>query len=196
MQRDHIAGLPSLDWRSWAETTPSIISKCFCNTGFAAGNDISDEDDNIDEGPTIHELGNELNIELDVNLDSQVPIEDDSDEWEKALVDQFRDSPLSEDEQGDPAASSDDDSSPCEISPGSDMTYEEVLGLVQKIKNFAVVNDDQLLLPIQELQILTEKAIVKNKCKQVQSSINSYLNLYDNVCVCFDCVIHYSFYIL
>ena len=66
------------------------------------------------------------------------------------------------------------DSSPCEISPGSDMTYEEVLGLVQKMKKFAVVNDDQLLLPIQELQILTEKAIAKNKCKQVQSGINSY----------------------
>ena len=49
-----------------------------------------------------------------------------------------------------------------------------ILGLVQKIENFAVVKDDQLLLPIQELQILTEKAIAKNRCKQVQSSINSY----------------------
>ena len=163
--------LDCLHWigRSWAVTTPSTISKCFCSTGFAAGNDISDEDDNNDEGPTIHELATELNIKLDVNFDSQIPIEDDSDEWEKVLVDQFRDSPLSEDEQEDLAASSDD-----EISPGSDMTYEDVLGLVQKIKNFAVVKDDQLLLPIQELQILTEKAIAKNRCKQVQSSINSY----------------------
>ena len=62
------------------------------------------------------------------------------------------------------------------------MTYEDVLGLVQKIKNFAVVKEDQLLLPIQELQILTEKAIVKNRCNKYRVALTLTLNLYDNVC--------------
>ena len=173
-----ISLLDCIHWiaKSWMETQPSTITKCFNATGFPTDNDGDTEDESNDQDEiSLLDLAKELNFELDENCDSELPTEDDSSDWEKALVDQFRDSPT-EDSQDHVGLIDDydDDDSMSEIQPGSEMNYEDVLGLLRKLKNFALLKDERFLMHVQELESLTEVSIAKQKCAKRQSTLDSF----------------------
>ena len=68
----------------------------------------------------------------------------------------------------------DDDDSMSEIQPGSEMNYEDVLGLLRKLKNFTLLKDERFLMHVQELESLTEVSIAKQKCAKRQSTLDSF----------------------
>ena len=68
-----------------------MIVTCFCETGFPNCSDVEytrDESADNDDDIGLPELAQELQIELDEHVDDDVPTEDNSENWERALVDQ------------------------------------------------------------------------------------------------------------
>lgn len=72
--------------------------------------------------------------------------------------------------------SNDDDTSACESKPESDMTYTDVLCLVRKLKTFAFNKDERYLDLSDELEIMTERNMVKQKCAKPQLTLHVVRN--------------------
>ena len=82
-------------WRSetWKETRIETLSKCFKLSGFPISSEVnsdSDADDADDDIPLIQLAKINTIAQVDrktlVAFDQHVPIEDDTDEWEKNLI--------------------------------------------------------------------------------------------------------------
>ena len=166
--------LDAIHWtdQSWTETASSTIVKCFCETGFPNYSDVEctrDESGDIDDDIGLPELAQELQIELDEHVDDDVPTEDNSEDWERALVDQFK--------NNEPAEVESDDNDEIETESVCDMTYEEVLKTVQKLKTFALIKDGRYLPHIQALESLTETQLAKLRCQKKQSTLDSFISM-------------------
>ena len=157
--------------QSWTKTASSTIVTCFCETGFPNCSDVEytrDESADNDDDIGLPELSQELQIELDEHVDDDVPTEDNSENWERALVDQFKSNETVEVES--------DDNDEIETESVCDMTYEEVLKTVQKLKTFALIKDGQYLPHIQALESLIE---TKLRCQKKQSTLDSFICVLD-----------------
>ena len=58
--------------------------------------------------------------------------------------------------------------------PGSNLSHEEVLDMVIKFKNFAVHKDVNYLQLVLELENLTERKILEQRCNQMQLTWDSF----------------------
>lgn len=172
--------LDAIGWvvKAWDCVKTETVVKCFKSVGFSSSyRDIScdmDDDDEFDDDDDVPlaVLVQQFRYTRDdfEQFDQDVPTEDDSDEWECNLVQSFQEpSDSSRDYVSD--AESDDVQ---EHLPGSELSHSEVLDMLIKMKNFAMEKDGDYLSAVQELQMLTERKIVKAKCTQKQSTIDCF----------------------
>ena len=61
------------------------------------------------------------------------------------------------------------------VPTGSDMTYVEVLEMVNKLKNFAVYKDERFLKHVQDIESLTQATIVKQRCASRQVTMEHFV---------------------
>ena len=150
------------------------IVKCFKSVGFSSqyrdiSSDLGDDDEFNDDDVPLAALAQQFRYTREdfEQFDQDVPTEDDSNEWEHNLVQSFK-----ETSEGSPDNVSDTEADDVQENlPGSELTHSEVLEMLLKIKNFAMEKDSDYLSSVQELQVLTERKIVKSKCLQKQYTI-------------------------
>ena len=170
--------LDAINWlaSAWDETKESTISKCFVGAGFSATGSVAEEDEEDEDDIPLARLAHELDANIDTNrldqFDDNAPIEDNSDNWENELLINFRagDHDESEDNHSDYEVEPD-----ISVPTGSDMTYVEVLEMVNKLKNFAVYKDERFLKHVQDIESLTQATIVKQRCARRQVTMEHFV---------------------
>lgn len=173
--------LDAVHWisKSWKETRVDTISKCFVSSGFPVTTDInsheSDSDDEDDDIP-LNQLAKISSVALVdretlVEFDQNLPIEDDSDEWEKNLVETH-----SSVEINDNASESEDDSAEIDTSE-PELTLDEITAFSKRLMKFATVKDDNFLSVAQELNSKSETAILQRCLKKKQVSVVDFFKV-------------------
>ncbi|XP_063614693.1 tigger transposable element-derived protein 6-like [Penaeus indicus] len=173
--------------RAWNETRESTITKCFAKAGFpvpmTADNEgsVSEEDQVQDEVADLIRQGSDRlgvdNIDPDhyIDFDNSMPTEETySGDWERQLVDNF----VADRENVNPAAVDDDDEVEPEpakdASVRSNLTFPEVLQMLNQLQNFAADKDCPILNHIQDAKSVVEAAIIKQRSTARQSTIDSF----------------------
>ena len=103
-----------------------------------------------------------------VAFDQHVPIEDDTEEWEKNLIE----SHLSETSTETTSDSEDDqinDNEQSDTEP--DLTLDEIFAFSKRLKKYAIVKDDNFLDVAQDLNSKCETAILQRCLKKKQVSV-------------------------
>ncbi|XP_041364109.1 tigger transposable element-derived protein 6-like [Gigantopelta aegis] len=125
--------LDAIHWisQAWNEMKPNMISKCFSVAGFSPTDESVLEDDDDDDIP-LSRLARELvtaDVDTDIltSFDDDVPIEDCTNEWERELVANFRGDEI-------PNDGSDNESEQDVSVPGNDLSYPDVLNMLQILK--------------------------------------------------------------
>ena len=135
---------------------------------------MDDEDYDIPLSQLASNLRLDVNDEFIVDFDMELPIEDPSDDWELGLIDADNMEHASDISDITSASTAeDDDSNTCD--DGQEMTHKDVLQMLLKMKNFAVVKDESMLDSLHGLIQRTERKIVQQKLNYVQSSLNSFV---------------------
>ena len=110
-----------------------------------------------------------------VAFDQHVPIEDDTDEWEKNLIK----SHLSEtptETTSDSEADQINDNEQSDTEP--DLTLDEIFAFSKRLKKYAIVKDDNFLGVAQDLNLKCETAILQRCLKKKQVSVvDFFLNV-------------------
>lgn len=165
--------------RAWNETEEATVTKCFAKAGFpipTTANDTNDSDeDNLHEiAELITQASQSMGLDdidpnLYINFDDEVPTEETySGDWEQQLIDNFiynRDSiDQAKDEIEVEYLQSTKHNATCTL------TYADVLDRMSELQNFALNKDSRYLCYIQEMKIMTEAAIVKERTEAVPTS--------------------------
>lgn len=169
--------LDAIRWivKAWGDVKPTTIVKCFSTVGFCDGeisavmSDDIDEDDDIPLAVLLREF--QCSREDFEQIDMDLPTEDDSDEWERNLLNSFvsKESPELPDEETESESNASE-----EAQPGSEMNHQEALQLLIRLKNFALEKDCDMLPKLEDLQSLVETKIVKSKCNLTQSKLDKF----------------------
>ncbi|XP_060597343.1 tigger transposable element-derived protein 6-like [Ruditapes philippinarum] len=173
--------LDAFGWvvKAWDSVKTDTVVKCFKSSGFSSthfemsSDNLVNDDEFDDDDVPLNVLVQQFRYTCE-NFDHDVPTEDNSDEWECNLVQSFKES---SETTCDVCDTETDDVQ--QHLPGSELTHSEVLEMLIKIKNFATENDSDYLNTVQELQMLTERKIVKAKWVQKQSTIDSFFKKSD-----------------
>ena len=106
-----------------------------------------------------------------VVFDQHTLIEDDTDEWEKNLID----SHLAETPTETTSDSEDDhinDNEQSDTEP--DLTLDEIFAFSKRLKKYAIVKDDNFLGTAQDLNSKSETAILQRCLKKKQVSVVNF----------------------
>ena len=159
---------------SWRETELSTIRKCFLRAGMIQDDDRIDDDDSDDDVPLMELVRSNLGYSpselrsID-EIEDQIPVEETYEgEWESQLIQSF----LDDETRTDSLSEDDDDIDDRELT--SDLSYPEVLSMLDKLHNFAVVTDNRFIEKVEELRAMTQDSIVKIKTTQKQSQISDF----------------------
>nr|XP_006818922.1 PREDICTED: tigger transposable element-derived protein 6-like [Saccoglossus kowalevskii] len=175
--------LDAVHWinSSWIDTKSETITKCFHKGGFhqldSEITDVEEADDTEEIRNLINEVtGPDVQCTVDeyLNFDDNMPTEETYDgEWEQQILENFI-----EDKENQDCLDDDTESSENQIvnecDEGSDMTHQDVLHMLTKIKNFAINKDSCYLTAVQDLQTMTERKIVQKRCSLRQSTLDSF----------------------
>ena len=102
-------------------------------------------------------------------IEDQIPVEETYDgEWESQLIQSF----LEDETRTDSCSKTEDDDDDRELT--SDLSYPQVLSMLDKLHNFAVVTDNRFIEKVEELRTMTQDSIVKIKTTQKQSQISDF----------------------
>ncbi|XP_070573830.1 tigger transposable element-derived protein 6-like [Ptychodera flava] len=177
--------LDAVYWISgaWRETKEETIRKCFRKGGFRVDTDESDVSEETEDESELRTLIQEVNqgcsdctVDQYLNFDDALPTEATYDgEWEDQIVQDFlanKDSESREPEEKE--AEENDDSENIDPNDGSELSYGEVLTMLQKLQSFALNRDDRYLTEVQNLKSITERHIVQKRCSLKQSSLDSF----------------------
>ena len=137
--------------------------------------DRIDDDDSDDDVPLMELVRSNLGYSpselrsID-EIEDQIPVEETYEgEWESQLIQCF----LDDETRTDSLSEDDDDIDDRELT--SDLSYPEVLSMLDKLHNFAVVTDNRFIEKVEELRAMTQDSIVKIKTTQKQSQISDFL---------------------
>jgi hypothetical protein len=166
--------LDAVHWirESWKETHTETVSRCFKLSGFPISSEVNSADDADDDIPLIQLAKISTIAQVDretlVAFDQHVPIEDDTDEWEKNLIE----SHLSETPTETTSDSEDDqinDNEQSDTEP--DLTLDEIFAFSKRLKKYTIVKDDNFLDVAQDLNSKCETAILQRCLKKKQVSV-------------------------
>ncbi|XP_041367991.1 serine/threonine-protein kinase rio2-like isoform X1 [Gigantopelta aegis] len=138
-------------------------------------NDDDDDGDDDDDIPLL-QLVNEHRMNVDLTtiatFDDHLPIEDTSDDWENELLNEFRKS-----EECDKSPS-DDESESCSdenLQPnGCEMSHNDALVMIKKLRNFALAKDERYLEHILKIESMSMKIVLKSKSEAKQQTVDSF----------------------
>jgi hypothetical protein len=166
--------LDAVHWISelWKETYIETVSKCFKLSGFPISSKVNCADDADDDIPLIQLAKINTIAQVDretlVAFDQHVRIEDDTDEWEKNLIE----SHLAETPTETTSDSENDqinDNEQFDTEP--DLTLDEIFAFSKRLKKYAIVKDDNFLGVAQDLDSKSETAILQRCLKKKQVSV-------------------------
>ena len=150
--------------------TSDIVYACF----FPISSEVNSADDDI---PLIQLAKINTIAQVDrktlVAFDQHVPI-DDTDEWEKNLID----SHLAETPTETTSDSKDDqinDNEQSDTEP--DLTLDEIFAFSKRLKKYAIVKDDNFLGVAQDLNLKSETAILQRCLKKKQVSVVDFFKM-------------------
>ena len=151
---------------SWKETRIETVSKCFKLSGFPISSEVNSDSD-VDDDITLIQLAKintiaQVDHETLVAFDQHVPIEDDTDEWEKTLFE----SHLAETPTETTSDTEDDqinDNEQSDTEP--DLTLDEIFSFSKRLKKYKIVKDDNFLGVAQDSNSKSETAILQRCLK-------------------------------
>nr|XP_002735421.1 PREDICTED: tigger transposable element-derived protein 6-like [Saccoglossus kowalevskii] len=162
----------------------SVIAKIDTESSASGFNQLDSEITDVEEADDTEEIRNLINevtgpdvqctVDEYLNFDDNMPTEETYDgEWEQQILENFI-----EDKENQDCLDDDTESSENQIvnecDEGSDMTHQDVLHMLTKIKNFAINKDSCYLTAVQDLQTMTERKIVQKRCSLRQSTLDSF----------------------
>jgi hypothetical protein len=167
--------LDAVHWisKSWKETRIETLSKCFKLSEFPISSEVNSTESDADDDIPLIQLAKINTIgqrdrETLVVFDQHTLIEDDTDEWEKNLID----SHLAETPTETTSDSEDDqinDNEQSDTEP--DLTLDEIFAFSKRLKKYAIVKDDNFLGTAQDLNSKSETAILQRCLKKKQVSV-------------------------
>lgn len=170
--------LHAISWivKAWNSTETDTIKKCFARCGFTNDTDTELSTDVISENIELSDLIKHVTGETDITdddyvmHDDDIPIEDNSDEWEKDLVNEHKQ--IHESQNSDAS----DEIQQSESEPlSTDLNYDNVYDMLEKLQQFAVSKDVRYLSHIQDLIQITEETICKKRMTKKQTLISDFI---------------------
>ncbi|XP_063410388.1 tigger transposable element-derived protein 6-like, partial [Mytilus trossulus] len=180
--------LDAVHWidKSWSDTKESTIASCFRNAGFPVVNpdenvDPDNEEDPDDDIPLSELMGmvRQFSGNDDISFDEMLAIEEamptgetfDGD-WEKTLVEQFKEREHDANETSDSESEVDE---PEMDAPGADFSYEDVLKNIRYMINFSNLKDDRILKFLMPMKTMIEDTIVRSKMVKKQGTLELFM---------------------
>ena len=163
---------------AWQETTPQTIMNCYRHAGFPNESQIVVVADDPEDDLPLAELARQLPSISTMPKEDYLALENDlltettyTDEWEQTLISEFKNNktPQEDDSDSDHNDETDSRSSKC------DLTHVNILEMLDKIKNFALVHDDRNLAFTEEMKTMTEDTIMRQRLTMKQTTLDSFL---------------------